>query len=605
MADPQQPPRPAPATDAIERQVAEAQAEMVLTRHRVSNWLGVPFGGLVCWVLWHDVDQALLLAWLAARVLISVWRVAVTRRFDRERGHPGRVMHWATWHDRALAADGVAYGLLGTLLLPRHNPELEAIMIATLVGVASIGLIVLAIRQRSALAMVLPTMVPTMVLQFFHDDRLSTYVGVGIGLFLFLVVHEGGKASRHTRDMLRIRFQMDELATQRAEALALAQRHSDVKDRFLATMSHEMRTPLHGILGLARLLQQHPPRSGGALPPDSLRVLERTGEHLLGVINDVLDFSKMQAGHLTLARQDFDLVALVESMVEVARVSAVEKGLSVDCEIALPRPCWVSGDPTRLRQILLNLTGNAVKFTAAGAVRVRLARQAVGPAAGGFQIDVADSGPGVPADQREAIFEAFHQVDGSDRRRHGGTGLGLTISRELARCMGGELDCIDSGGPGAAFRFRVALPAAQAPAPPPAPVTRPGHGLRGRLLLVEDNPVNALVAQLTLERLGLDAELVTDGQQAVARVAAESFDLVLMDCQMPVLDGFQAARRIRELERAGQRRPVPIVALTAHAMDADRERSLDAGMTDHLAKPFREDELVAVLRRHLKRQAPG
>jgi CheY-like chemotaxis protein/anti-sigma regulatory factor (Ser/Thr protein kinase) len=380
-----------------------------------------------------------------------------------------------------------------------------------------------------------------------------------------------------------------------------------VKSQFLATMSHEVRTPLHGILGLARLLRGGLPQAEEGSRRQHLQTLERTGEHLLNVINDVLDYSKIESQHLRLQPQAIDLHALVADAAELCRPAAQEKGLALQVEQALPQPCLVLADPARLRQVLLNLLGNAIKFTGQGQVTLHSRRHADGT----VELAVCDTGPGVPAADRERVFNPFEQLDGSFSRQHGGTGLGLSISRELVRAMGGELACGTAPDGGACFRVSVSLPAA--PASHPEAASAPGHAgpveadapvtaCTGRVLLVEDNPVNAIVAEAWLQRHGVDVTTVADGEQAVERATTEAYDLILMDCQMPGIDGFEATARIRRHERQGGHRARPIVALTANALQGDRERSLAAGMDEHLAKPFNEAELRAVLLRHLPQQ---
>jgi CheY-like chemotaxis protein/anti-sigma regulatory factor (Ser/Thr protein kinase) len=380
-------------------------------------------------------------------------------------------------------------------------------------------------------------------------------------------------------------------------------------------MSHEVRTPLHGILGLARLLRSGLPQAETGSRRQHLQTLERTGEHLLHVINDVLDYSKIESQHLRLQPQAIDLHALVADAADLCRPAAQEKGLRLDVEQALPQPCMVLADPARLRQVLLNLLGNAIKFTDQGRVTLHSGRRADGV----LELAVTDTGPGVPAADRERVFNPFEQLDGSFSRQHGGTGLGLSISRELVRAMGGELDCGVAPEGGAGFRVSLALPAAvrtpghepgsasafagAGPAEAEAPVT----ACTGRVLLVEDNPVNAIVAEAWLQRHGVDVTTVADGVQAVERATTEVFDLILMDCQMPGIDGFEATARIRRHERQSGHPARPIVALTANALQGDRERSLAAGMDEHLAKPFNEAELRAVLLRHLPQRTglPG
>jgi len=616
-----------PAPVSIDSQVLRAQAEMTLDRSRSSNIAGIPFALLVCWLLWDAVDHRLLAAWFVAKTAVGLWRIWVTRGFDRER--PQGSLRWARRFDMALVADGLVFGMLGTALMPVQAPVLAATLTATLLGIAAIGLVVLSMNHRSTMALILPLMLPAVLYQLSRGDAVSIYTGVGMGIFLALVTVEGRRSSEHTREMLRLRFRMDELAASRQQALELAERSSAAKDQFLATISHEMRTPLHGILGLAREArrgEQQPP----AQRDETLRTLERTGEHLLSLINDLLDFSRIERAHLRLADESFDLQALLAALQAMTRVSAAEKGLALLFDLQLPAPCWVRGDPERLRQVLVNLLGNAVKFTPSGSVTLAARRE--GDSA--LIVEVVDTGPGVPEADRERIFEAFQQLDSSFSRRHGGTGLGLTISRELARAMGGDLRCgAGPGARGASFRLEVPLPGAEPPAPqapqeparstpatapsaPAATTTGTGeacidagddadsdlHPWPGRVLLAEDNPVNAILATAMLQRAGVEVDAVEDGEQAVALARRPGYALVLMDCQMPGIDGFEATAQIRAFEAASGRPAVPIVALTANAMEGDRERSLAAGMNEHLAKPFREQDLHAVLERWMPRR---
>lgn len=578
--------------DALDAQVRAAQADMVFERARLANWLGMPVGALMCWVLWDAVPHAWLLAWLAAKLLNGAVRVAITELYRRDQRPAAGT--WGRRFDWALAVDGTLFGLLGTVLLPKHDMQLAAVMLATIVALAGSAMAVLSSTQRALMMLVLPLIVPTMLYHLWLGGPAATYVAIGMAIYLAIIGVEGRRAAEHTRAMLRLRFGMDELASQRQQALDLAQRNSAVKDRFLATMSHEMRTPLHGILGLASILQTDGARLGPSTAA-SLRTLQRTGEHLLGIINDVLDFSKLESGHMRLTLEPFDLAALVDSVVDVARISAAAKGLALNVVQPLEAPCWVRGDATRLRQILLNLTGNAVKFTTRGGATLSVRRDADGMTT----FDVVDTGTGVAPEQHESIFHAFNQLDSSDGRRHGGTGLGLTISRELARAMGGDLQCMAASSGGATFRLTATLRATEPPAATPGPSTPARPRLAGRVLLAEDNPVNALVTGAILARIGVQVRTVTDGAQAVTAALQGGYDLILMDCQMPGLDGFEATQQIRADEQRTGRRRVTIIALTANALEGDRERSLRAGMDEHLAKPFRESEMVEMLARFL------
>ncbi len=581
----------------LDRQVRAAVAALVFERSRSTNLLGIPVGLLIVWLLWGSVAPWALMVWLGLKSAVTTWRIILTWRYDRD--GPSSALRWERPFLMALASDGAVFGLLGTWLLPAQDQVLETVLVATLLGIASVALVVLAATLRAALALTVPVLLPAMVMQLVHGDRVSLYLGAGMAVFLALVFVEGRRASAHTAAMLRLKFGADELAAQRQDALDLAERSAAAKGRFLATMSHEMRTPLHGILGLAAMLRQD---EGGppGLRQERLQTLQRTGEHLLALINDVLDYSRIESGHLRLHGHDFDLREALEACAALARVQADDNGLAMRVELDLPSPCPVHGDEARLRQVLLNLLGNAVKFTPAGHVRLSAHLSPGGP----LQLAVADTGPGVPEAARERVFEAFEQLDGSFARRHGGTGLGLSISLELVREMGGTLRCGQAPEGGALFELALPLPPAQQPVratEATAVAGLPPPRLRGRVLLAEDNPVNAMVAEAALQALGLAVQGVADGHAALAELQRlpGAHDLVLMDCQMPGLDGFEATRRLRGWEAEHGRPRLPVIALTANALDGDRERSLEAGMDDHLAKPFGLAQLHALLARHL------
>ena len=583
-----------PDTVAVEQQIRIAQAAMVFARSRNTTLAGLPIAAMLCWMLWGFVPAAILMAWFAGKCASSSARLWVTWRFKHD--DPTKGPYWVRRFEWALFADGAMFGLLGSALQPANDAVLGATLVTTVVAVAGLALVVMAMSFRTLVAMALPLMVPTITYQLAMGTPVGLYTGIGLTLFLVIVIVEGKRSAEHTRSMLRLRFQMDELARQRQQALELAHRNSAVKDRFLATMSHELRTPLHGMLGLARLIEADHQPEAKPEQVNHLQMLQRTCEHLLGVINDVLDYSKIDGGHMQLAQRQFDLRALLESVMAVSTVQADDKGLGLNL-VTPAGEQWVQGDPTRLRQILINLVGNAVKFTESGTVSLRSMRQDDDSTV----IEVQDTGEGIPADQLEAVFSPFHQVDDTDRRRHGGTGLGLTISREIARAMGGELVCQSQPGRGTTFRLTVALPTA-----PPLVQMDTHHNPSVplddlKVLLVEDNLVNALVAGAILKALGIQHDQAEDGSQAVTRYAAARYDLILMDCQMPGMDGFEATRQIRALQQITGQAHVPIVALTANALEGDRERALDAGMDDYLAKPFTDGDLAKVIRRNVQR----
>jgi signal transduction histidine kinase/CheY-like chemotaxis protein len=472
---------------------------------------------------------------------------------------------------------GVIFGALAPILwlgVDRYGPALGVIVIAT----AMTNIIAICRRSRVAFAAsAVPYGLYLLILPLLDAGTVAgpmlTTMMIAVSLVMLNVVgawvttEEAHKAQDDAQAQAELR---------RAEAEAA----TEAKSAYVAMISHELRTPISAILAGAAECERAGQPQG--------RLIGEAGRMMTTLLDDLLDLSKLEAGRMQVEAVEFDLRQTVLDVVRLWRPQAAAKGLRLRIRGGRGLPAWVSGDSTRLRQILNNLLSNALKFTRAGAVTLVLETR---PGQGGdhdLTLGIADTGPGMTPDQLARLFIPFDQLGAQTARQHGGTGLGLVISRELARLMGGDITVASAPGEGAVFTLSLSMPAAAAPAAAQAP-----QAVEARVLVVDDHVINRQAIALVLAPLGIVPETAASAEEALERLAHEAFDVVLMDVYMPDMDGREATRRLRAL--AGPNQQVPVVAITASATARDWEACLAAGMTGHVAKPIDPAQLYAAL----------
>ena len=627
---------PAASAAPVASLEARVRAELVRIAY-VDALYGAPFAMVVALLFAYATIDAfggrVVLPWLGfaltCNILRLVFRAAYLRR-PVPITHSGR---WSLLFVVVSAATGLSWGAGAWLFYTPHDSIYRVIVVLSLAGLTTGASRLLAPIVAANLLYVYLAIGPLMVRVLAEtdpSDPKNYVISVMCVLYLVYMSVAARQQVRTLERSVRLGFENTELigslsaAKERAEKLnrslgaEIAQRQvveselraageralaaSRAKSEFLATMSHEIRTPMNGIIGMLRIVRDTP------LTPaqrDFVETAASSADTLLDLLSHILDFSKIEAGHLELEQIAFSPVTITRSVVEILRPRASGKRLSLALEVEPDAPASALGDPTRIRQVLFNLIGTAIKFTEHGGVEVRVSGGDAGdPKSCAVTFSVRDTGIGMHDEALERIFRPFTQADSSMSRRFGGTGLGLAISQKLVAAMGGALGARSKPGEGSEFQFTLRLPAAGGPtstAPAAAPTFQMPQ-LRGRVLVVEDDRINQRVIGHFLKQMGLETGLAEDGNAAV-RVASEgAWDLILMDCQLPGVDGLEATRQIRAREPD---RALPIIALTANASTQDRTACLAAGMNDFLTKPVRVELLASTLQRWLPSAVAG
>jgi len=601
-------------------------------------------------IILHDSARGWWLAmWVALHLAISAVRFAVLRAYWRSTdrlSHPDR---WMQLFCLGYIASGLTWSAMGTVFYPRAGQWEVGLVGLITAAVASIGMTSVGPLHRAYQWFLLAFLAPVAWYKISLGTWDETALGAASLVYAGAMIVVSRRTSGNAIEMLRAQRESEQLAqrlelameetwrknaeleqevAKRERARAHAEAANRAKSQFLANMSHEIRTPLNGVVGMLELL------SDSQLTPHQAklaRTASQSSEALLAVISNILDISRIEANRIDLETLPFDFGQLANDTIALLSGNAERKGITLSCQVDERLPTALLGDPNRIRQVMLNLVGNAIKFTERGSVDVSVRCDPRNDNTSvSVRFSVRDTGIGLSTHEIDRLFQPFSQADMSTSRRYGGTGLGLAISRSLIELMGGTMSVTSESAIGSIFSFELQLAPASIglgshTAPQPivhaeqtsqrnsddvsddlfiisdshsASATSPAvhvrtHFAGTRVLVVEDNAVNREVARAMLSAIGCDVSLANGGPQGVAMAMAEHFDLVLMDCQMPVIDGFEATRQIRDAQVGST--PVPIIALTANALQGDRERCLVAGMDDYLTKPFSRTALQQIL----------